>query len=464
MGFIGKETYQRKILQGYQESFGGRTAHYLSNPTPGNVKKAVLEMAGLQLVAADSQILVKGLNLDSEKPLLEQIKKKVTDDFKTLSKFLKNETKDTDHTNLDLIAVLIDFNPRPFSKFKTHWKEEASTSFAKEEKTKATLVEDNVGENFSVEELLESKILKQEKPKTGKRGSLLKLGIVVMFTFLILTVIYLFISKEEKTCIAWMGEKYETVPCNTQFLDQKRIIVQVNNGVVNINDFRQIVPNNQTTFYDNAGNPKIWYANNETGSPEFFNQRGNHPITHAPLKPVPMQLVAHYKYLVEKNGETETDGNNAEEKGNFSIKDILNPAIKNTVVTEVTVLTFSEEEIDTGLAEILSEKISEENKTSVQLFYPERFTSQQIKAFTMGDFSEVSNLESYVDAVLVATATYVFRKSDLNEKLIVCNAVVTYFQYDTKTKIKSLPKMATAIGSGFSEVEAKQNTLKKLVI
>jgi hypothetical protein len=82
----------------------------------------------------------------------------------------------------------------------------------------------------------------------------------------------------------------------------------------------------------------------------------------------------------------------------------------------------------------------------------------------MGDFSEVSNLESYVDAVLVATATYVFRKSDLNEKLIVCNAVVTYFQYDTKTKIKSLPKMATAIGSGFSEVEAKQNTLKKLVI
>jgi hypothetical protein len=233
---------------------------------------------------------------------------------------------------------------------------------------------------------------------------------------------------------------------------------------VNIENFRQISPNQQTAFYDNAGNPQVWYANNQTGNPEYFNQMGNHPITQTPLKPVPIQLVARYKYVTENNEESETEGNNEEEKLASPKSDILNPTYTNTAINEVAILAFSKEEIDNGLEQVLNEKISEKNKNIAQLFYTTRFTSEQKKSVVMGDFSELPNLENYVDVVLVASSTYTFRKSKLNEQLIVCDVEVTYFQHNTKTKINGFSKSTTAVGSGFSKAEAKQNALNKLVI
>src|SRR5690606_18529448 len=103
--------------------------------------------------------------------------------------------------------------------------------------------------------------------------------------------VWFFFLKEPKSCMAWMGEKYEEVPCNWEFKDQKGINIQINNGDINIVNFKQLHPDQHTVFYDETGNPKVWYANNTEGQPEYFNDSGYHPITKETLKPVPLKLV-----------------------------------------------------------------------------------------------------------------------------------------------------------------------------
>jgi hypothetical protein len=218
MEYTEKETYQRKILQTYQESFGGRVEHFLVRPTPGNVKKAVVEVAGLALSASDGQMLKKGLGLDDTKPLLEQINKKDSDDFKTLSNFLKRKTTDTDHTNLDVIAVLIDFNPRPFSKFKKVWKEETFVNVLKDAKPQSVPMGTYVDETFSVEEIASNKIL-----KTPKIHPLLKWGIGGTLFLVLLFSTYHFAAKEKAPALRGWALNTKKCPAILNFWTKKEL-------------------------------------------------------------------------------------------------------------------------------------------------------------------------------------------------------------------------------------------------
>jgi hypothetical protein len=461
MSYFLKEKYQEEILRLYSEQCGGRVKNYLANPTPANVKKALSEIySSPSLTASDKLIITTGFGLNDSKSL----KNKPAEHFKSLSKFLKGTTRDTDHKNLDLIAVLIDFKPRPFAKFKIEWNEEGLPYDASEVTTVANAADEIEIGNFSSEAETPNQPPQNDKIKPRK-GNVLHTWVIASFLGLImLAAAYYFFSEEEKSCMAWMGEKYEIVPCNTQFLDQNGISVQVNNGTVNIENFRAINPNRQTDFYDGSGNPLVWYANNLAGNPEFFNQHGSHPITNAPLKPVPMQLVARYNHDTVIGKESQVGGSIWEEKKIIPENNYINKNFINSDAQETVVLAFSEKEIDAALIYTISEKISEKDKKVIPLFYPQNFTGAQKEAFAMGDFSGVSNLENYVDDIMVASASYDFRKNSTKETLLVCTMDITYFFYSTRSKTKSQTKSLSVVGSGFSKEEAKQNALKKFIL
>jgi hypothetical protein len=456
--------YRKAIFKAYNEHLRNGDVILLSDPTETNVHNELLRLLKLNLPEEDIKTIKDWYGIDQNEDAYRIIKEKKVNKFKSLSEFLKGKNKTLNVISLNVIAILIDFSPRPFSRFKTHWNKESYQDFPKEAKPTDVVAEDTLRRDFIVNGKSKPKPLKQYKTWTGKRRQILKLGLGIFSSLILFTVIYDLFFNEKNNCMAWIHNKYEIVPCNTEFLDQKGVIVQVNNGAINIENFRQISPNQQTAFYDSTGNPQVWYANNQTGSPEFFNQRGNHPITQVPLKPVPLQLVAQYKHSSKNKDGTQKEVGNAEKKMASPINDILNNGLKGTAAHQVAILGFSEEEIDAGLTQVLSEKISEKNETSAPLFYTQKFTSEQKKAFARGDFSQVPNLEKYVNGVWIASAKYTFRSSSINEKLLICNAEVTSFRYDTKKKSKEFQKTVAVMGSGFSEVEAKQNTLKKLVL
>jgi len=90
---------------------------YLIKPTRKQIKEACLWLLETRNDKYDNQILNRFFQFKNGENRFHAIDRSKGDKFKPIVNFLTGETKSTTTANLELIAWLIDFKPRPLSMY-----------------------------------------------------------------------------------------------------------------------------------------------------------------------------------------------------------------------------------------------------------------------------------------------------------------------------------------------------------
>ena len=109
------EDYRKAIYKRYEEVKDGDFAEYLLQPTPARFKKISIFLTD-DLSPADKKIYGKFFR--DENCTVKVIESFDTDKFKPICNFVKGASQLTSLNSLDLLAVLIALEARPFVKFR----------------------------------------------------------------------------------------------------------------------------------------------------------------------------------------------------------------------------------------------------------------------------------------------------------------------------------------------------------
>lgn len=276
--------YSIAVKYKYEVAKTGVFSSFILNPSPAELKNLGLLLFDKGLSRQDQEIMERFFDLNDNLSKRKQIDCFNVDKLRPICNFLKNKTETTRIVNLDFIAVLVDFNPRPYRKFVSGNKEELTEDLGTKEivkKEERVEAEDNKKE--VVFEELKKKIV-------SKRVTF---AVLPLFVFGAAGYGVKNIFFPNKNCMVWVKNHYEAAeydkvkdtaevsPYNQELLD----------------NFKKISVCDTTTFFKNEDidNPLVWYgkAPDKKGY-EYFNQPGLHPETGKTLKPISKYIIGKY--------------------------------------------------------------------------------------------------------------------------------------------------------------------------
>jgi hypothetical protein len=185
-----------------------------------------------------------------------------TDKFRAIQNFIDGKNENTSNINIELIAVLTNFQPRPLKNFLAN----GTTQIEKTEENTFSEVTKNTNSYFS-----------EEKGKSKSIYWILGLTGLFITSYFTKEIIF-----PEKQCMVWKEDHYEEVDCENEVNSFYNLSKEVKNKEAL--SLKKIDVCDTTTFFVN-GKPVVWYGKNH-GNHDFFNQDGTHPITGKDLKPV----------------------------------------------------------------------------------------------------------------------------------------------------------------------------------
>ncbi len=286
MSTITFEEYKEGIKAQFQaiKRVGIYGSGDLSNVTPAQLRDLCLRKAENQLSPKDEMVFRYFFNAKEGEKLTRAIENYGIGKLKSVISFLKGEKNSENRNRIELVAILVDFTPRPFySYFSNEGKElkieeePLQDMKGKKEDEVLSLVSE-VGNEIKT--LPVKSILNRHKKVLTKVALLCSLGIGVV------------ILLPKKECMQWNTNHYEVVDCSTEssgFLDPR---IPINKDRL---DLKKLDPKTIKNYFEN-GQPRVWYAKIDDKI-ELFNQPGLHPTTGKTLKPITRYIIN--KYLKE---------------------------------------------------------------------------------------------------------------------------------------------------------------------
>ena len=275
--------YRKGIKAKFEKEKRGDFHPFLNIPKPALLRELCLLKFDNGLNKVDETIFRIYFRVSDTEDLRAAIFNYHIPYFKSVGNFLTAEAPDkvTNMNNLNLIAVLVDFKPRPFNKFH-----------------RSDLLEENHDANDRPINEVDTTELSTRRPgKMIERKEYIfepknnfkkKLGYGVLGVLGLFTVGYT--SKDllfpEKQCMQWMGDHYEMVDCLK--------------GVQGIGSYqkaqpfdpieferKELVVCDTTEFFvdGNLEKPKVWYDKERDGL-RYFNMDGVSPETGDHLRPI----------------------------------------------------------------------------------------------------------------------------------------------------------------------------------
>ncbi|NHN26482.1 hypothetical protein FIA58_012420 [Flavobacterium jejuense] len=270
--------YKNLIKKKFREEKFGEFHSFLDNPTPANLRELCLLKFDNGLNKTDEKIFRIYFKVNDD----EDLRKKIFDyhipNFKKIGNFLNEDekVKNTNTINLNLISVLIDFNPRPYNIFfKNYNKENKSPELEK----------DSDEEKKPTPPVL---ILIDKDPieTPPKNPTWIKKNIkqIIGGSFLFITVFFgiNYLIKDKKS-IKWKKDHYELIDSKSQSLINEELL----------KNFKKIIPCD-TTIYRKYGRACLWYGKSPKGEIEFFTALDVHPETGKTLKEVTDYIMNKY--------------------------------------------------------------------------------------------------------------------------------------------------------------------------
>ncbi|MCD2424067.1 hypothetical protein LQ567_14910 [Niabella pedocola] len=306
--------YIDQILQNYeQKKAAGNLSLNLSAPTPAQLRDECLIVCMERLEQKDAQTLRTffGKTID-QKTCRHTIEHFDINRFRPLINFLETPTIDTNHKNVELLAWLINFEPRPLDRWE---KKEANKpdkaaipDSSPEEtdneapggpgQTKAAATappEDTAQADPSGSEAASMATPLAAKDNSGVLSTALQAPGKPRFHFKTITIplaavamasaslpVYNYIKEafsNADACMYWTGDHYQSVPCNQKIYGSLIIPLDTEK----LFHFKKITRPDTIT---EAGINRISYIR-LNGGIEYYTRKGDHPVfTEKSLRPL----------------------------------------------------------------------------------------------------------------------------------------------------------------------------------
>lgn len=295
--------YAKLVLRSYEEK---RVENVLSprliHPTPALLKEECMVVFTERYKRKDQGALSVFFGDGSEGEVgLKSIKKFDIDKFRPLVNFLQKKTQNPDKKNIELLAWLIDFEPRPFE-------------YGRRYDPDNTLLINNAGEKiqevFDKEELkdkpafrdedeLQQHIVSPQSPSNKNRFIFkAKTGIIILIILVVAAGFAYWVQNEKwqtrsslnfitrGACMYWAGDHYEQVSCAKH---GDTLVVALD--TFKLKHLKKI--NLPDTITQNAIGA-VWYIK-VNGNVEFFTSDGYYPLDpKRKLKPITDYIIQKY--------------------------------------------------------------------------------------------------------------------------------------------------------------------------
>ncbi|MNQ41479.1 hypothetical protein D3C85_551550 [compost metagenome] len=279
------DAYKKAVKAKYELEKSGKFSDYFINPSPAKLKNLCVLLFEANTNLVDEGVFDNFFNFKEGENKIKQIRKFDTDKFRPFKNFLIQNTDISQIESLNLIAVLVDFNPRPYLKFRTadlseNDKEETPIENLKKGNRKIRSTAINLVQGF-------------EPIKRFSRKKKVLLGFVVLLIVASLGYSFKNIFFPEKNGMVWKGDHYESIELEAikNGIDVKPI------NLFEVENFKKIVVTDTTTFFKNGNEeePLVWYGKDpKTKKYEYFSQPGIHPITGKTLKKITPYIIKKY--------------------------------------------------------------------------------------------------------------------------------------------------------------------------
>jgi hypothetical protein len=332
---LNEDDYKEAVRSKYEEVKNGIYSNYLNSPSQANLRELCWKIFKSDNITIDDLSVYNDFfkfEFDSNN---DDISTSYTDKFKKVGRFFRGETKPARIDTVNLAAILVGFELRPYIKFKKlalvqagkvseDKFEEIISNLITEAKSEAEIVkgEKSLEENKSfdkeeisnkVENLQEDEVLPEaEAPKentesislfvnvdeavqvppkeSGNKRDNLKIFITIGITFCLMIVVYYCFVKK-KDCMQWSDNHYDEVSCEleVQGAGTFNSPETYDERIINL---RRIQVCDTTTFFIN-NKAVVWYAKVGDNA-EFFNTHGMHPENGKALRPVTHYIINKY--------------------------------------------------------------------------------------------------------------------------------------------------------------------------
>lgn len=268
------EAYKKSVKAKYELEKQGVFSDYLINPSPAKIKNLCVFIFEKNLNQTDLGIFDRFFDFKEKENKIKQIAAFDTDKFRPFKNFLIQNTDISQIESLNLIAVLVDFNPRPYLKFRIN----DSTEDVTNEKA------DNIGKELG------PRIMPQLIAPIKRFSKKQKLGVISLVLLFLVSLCYTVknVFFPNKDGMIWVKDHYEAVEYET--VKNKAAVMPLN--LIELDYFKEITNRDTITFFKD-GLPIVWYAK-RNGGIQLFNSFGFHPETRKPLKPITPYIIKKY--------------------------------------------------------------------------------------------------------------------------------------------------------------------------
>jgi hypothetical protein len=285
MNKITFNEYKRAIRTQYEKKKIEDVTGILMNPSPAQLRNLCLILFDKSLSNNDEKTMKLFFNVKEEESLRKAIEKCEISRFRPIQSFLRGEKDSENMTRIELAAILVDYNSRPYKKYMQVGDgmpiRDILISLPEEQI-------DIVNDVDDLEEFNEGGVVIQDN-KTIK--SIISFLMVLLSLFFMGYTIKDIISPT-KECMQWKMNHYEAVDCTTD--DKLGAVIPNDKKMM---ELKKLDSKAALVFFKND-KPIVWYSK-ENGRIELFNQPGFHPETEKPLKPITDYIIHKYK-LKEK--------------------------------------------------------------------------------------------------------------------------------------------------------------------
>jgi hypothetical protein len=283
MSTITFEEYKEGIKAQFQaiKRVGIYGSGDLSNVTPAQLRDLCLRKAENQLSPKDEMVFRYFFNAKEGEKLSRAIENYGIGKLKSVISFLKGEKNSENRSRIELAAILVDFNPRPFHSYFSNEGKDIIVLKEPSQEIKETSKEERIAFVAISEKEIKGEqkksILERYKKQLATGAVLCSMGIGVLALL------------PKKECMQWNTNHYEVVDCSTEsssFFDPR---IPINNYRLGL---KKMDSQTIKAYFEN-GEPVIWYAKNGDEI-ELFNQPGLHPTTGKTLKPITPYIINKY--------------------------------------------------------------------------------------------------------------------------------------------------------------------------
>lgn len=297
---ITQEKFKKAIRDKYKIEKEGKNFEFLSSPSPAKLRDLCWEIFTSGRSKDDLNVFSSffgcEFSIENKKKVFDQ-----TDKFRPIGFFFKGKTAETNSNAIDMAAILVDYELRPFNKFRT-----VGVNSVKENVVKEVVLVDEVKE--TIEEVHETSVLDSDlffnKPEIQQgimsvkpnsfvgttKPDKIKYALIFVTLLCISAVVYFTINK--KHCMQWSQDHYELVDCDLKIegFAASNPVEILDETLINL---KKIKVCDTTQYFDKNGNAIVWYAKTANGI-DFFDGHGRHPENNNSLRPVTHYIINKY--------------------------------------------------------------------------------------------------------------------------------------------------------------------------